>query len=217
MTSKGKIIFVDVDKDIQTAEEWQLSDYEVIRSESLEQALDHISVSWPGILLCHMKRAGADILPLLKRVAEIDPPLPLVLVAEQVETEVAGTHDVVAKPCPTRTLHNIIDRALERRTLILENRELRSRILSGQNPFQDLLSENWEGRVRKPQNEPTHTPPAEPPILSEQVWAFEKKLIEKELIRQRGNIKKALVNLGLPRQTLYDKMHKYGLKRTDYL
>ena len=39
---------------------------------------------------------------------------------------------------------------------------------------------------------------------------------EQELIRQRGDIKNTYLALGIPRQTLYYKIQKYGLNRKNY-
>ena len=52
--------------------------------------------------------------------------------------------------------------------------------------------------------------------LPQQVECFEKSIIEQELIQQKGNLKKTMEALGLPRKTLYDKMQKYGLDKSNY-
>lgn len=52
--------------------------------------------------------------------------------------------------------------------------------------------------------------------LPEQVERFEKILLQTELSRHGGSIKDTLDSLGLPRKTLYDKMRKYGLDKSDY-
>lgn len=52
--------------------------------------------------------------------------------------------------------------------------------------------------------------------LSEQVECFERGLIEQALAANRGSIKGTMVSLALPRKTLYDKMRKYALDKTDY-
>jgi two-component system C4-dicarboxylate transport response regulator DctD len=52
--------------------------------------------------------------------------------------------------------------------------------------------------------------------LPEQVECFERSLIEQQLKANSGSIKETMAALGLPRKTLYDKMKKYGLVRSDY-
>jgi len=55
-----------------------------------------------------------------------------------------------------------------------------------------------------------------PLSLPDKVEQFEKMLIQAELSRNGGSIKETLTHLGLPRKTLYDKMKKYGLDKSDF-
>jgi two-component system C4-dicarboxylate transport response regulator DctD len=50
--------------------------------------------------------------------------------------------------------------------------------------------------------------------LPQQVDCFEKSLIKQQLEIQKGNLKKTMEALGIPRKTLYDKMKKYGLDKS---
>ena len=52
--------------------------------------------------------------------------------------------------------------------------------------------------------------------LPEQIECFERSLIEQQLKANNGSIKATMESLGLPRKTLYDKMKKYGLDRSNY-
>jgi len=52
--------------------------------------------------------------------------------------------------------------------------------------------------------------------LAKQVDCFERGLIEHALVSSNGSIKDAMATLAMPRKTLYDKMRKYGLKKSDY-
>jgi len=52
--------------------------------------------------------------------------------------------------------------------------------------------------------------------LAEQVGQFEKLLIHTELAKCGGSIQDTQRSLELPRKTLYDKMKKYGLDKSDY-
>lgn len=52
--------------------------------------------------------------------------------------------------------------------------------------------------------------------LPQQVDCFEKSLLEHALVASGGSIKDAMAILDIPRKTLYDKMRKYGLKKSDY-
>ena len=52
--------------------------------------------------------------------------------------------------------------------------------------------------------------------LPQQVDCFEKSLLEHALVSFGGSIKDVMASLHIPRKTLYDKMRKYGLKKSDY-
>ncbi|MFH0783702.1 MAG: sigma-54 dependent transcriptional regulator [Pseudomonadota bacterium] len=52
--------------------------------------------------------------------------------------------------------------------------------------------------------------------LPQQVDCFEKSLLEHALVSSGGSIKDVMTILNIPRKTLYDKMRKYGLKKSDY-
>lgn len=52
--------------------------------------------------------------------------------------------------------------------------------------------------------------------LNQHVEVFERSLIEQALAASDGNLKEVMEMLGVPRKTLYDKMRKYDLDKTDY-
>ena len=52
--------------------------------------------------------------------------------------------------------------------------------------------------------------------LPDQVDCFERGLIEQALLASNGSIKNVMDALAIPRKTLYDKMRKYGLDKSDY-
>ncbi len=52
--------------------------------------------------------------------------------------------------------------------------------------------------------------------LPQQVDCFEKSLLEHALVSFGGSIKEVMASLDIPRKTLYDKMRKYGLNKSDY-
>ncbi len=52
--------------------------------------------------------------------------------------------------------------------------------------------------------------------LVDQVESFERGVIEQALLAGNGSIKEVMDTLEIPRKTLYDKMRKYGLDKSDY-
>jgi len=98
--------------------------------------------------------------------------------------------------------------------------------------LQKLMRHSWPGNVRELQNVADRTvlgldtscgDPAtkdengEKQPLARQLAAFERCILEQELLLNRGNISKTCRSLGLPRKTLYYKLKKHGLSRRDFL
>ena len=102
--------------------------------------------------------------------------------------------------------------------------------------FDALLAHAWPGNVRELRNlaerfilggghsnlahllarrPATGIAPRQP--LSEQVDAFEKRLIEQALERCKGDIKAVMGLLDIPRRTLNEKMARHGIDRERYL
>lgn len=102
-----------------------------------------------------------------------------------------------------------------------------------------LSSNKWEGNIRELKNEAEkyvlgmglglsdltgdknkesfdRTTGKNSLTLTEQMNIFEKNIIEEELLRQGGSIKNTHASLGIPRQTLVDKMKKYSIDKKDF-
>lgn len=102
-----------------------------------------------------------------------------------------------------------------------------------------LSSNKWEGNIRELKNEAEkyvlgmglglsdltgdknkesfdRTTGKDSLTLTEQMNIFEKNIIEEELLRQGGSIKNTHASLGIPRQTLVDKMKKYSIDKKDF-
>jgi two-component system C4-dicarboxylate transport response regulator DctD len=90
--------------------------------------------------------------------------------------------------------------------------------------MQQLMAQDWPGNVRELRNAADRfvlglsasAESAAPASLADQVGAFERMLIEQALRASGGSVAAACTALGLPKQTLYHKMQKYGLTAEDY-
>jgi len=95
-----------------------------------------------------------------------------------------------------------------------------------------LMRHSWPGNVRELQNVAERTvlglanqcedmdqqhASARTPTLRDQLAAFEKCILEQELLLNKGSIRQTCASLHLPRKTLYYKLNKYGLRRKDFL
>ena len=92
----------------------------------------------------------------------------------------------------------------------------------------DLMTREWQGNVRELRNaaerfvlgmlsgeELGGEPSGQAPSFEQRVNAFERHLIVQALQRAGGRISVAAADMGMARKTLYDKMRKLGVTRSD--
>lgn len=115
--------------------------------------------------------------------------------------------------------------------LVAASRYGKSAPAIGSQQIHQLMSHDWPGNVRELRNaaerfvllgkltqfEPEGADGENRESgLAQQVAEFEKSLIEQSLNQNEGSIKKTMDHLQLARKTLYDKMQKYGLDKSNY-
>jgi two-component system C4-dicarboxylate transport response regulator DctD len=129
----NKIIFIDDEKHIRQAntQTLELADMEVISFASAEDALPYITSEWPGVVICDIRLPQMDGLKLLNVTRTIDRDLPVILITGHGDVSTAvqamrdGAYDFLEKPYSSERLVKTVQRALEKRALTLENRNLR--------------------------------------------------------------------------------------------
>ncbi len=92
----------------------------------------------------------------------------------------------------------------------------------------DLLSHDWPGNVRELKNAAERfaanlsvfatdeSRASRRNSLAARVADFEKGLIEAALAHHEGSVKRTMLDLDIPRKTLYDKMTKYDIRKERY-
>lgn len=129
----NKVILIDDEKEVRLSwgQTLELEGFDVFTSGVPQSLPDRISRNWPGVVLSDVKMPGIDGMNLLKRIREIDAELPVVLFTGHGDISMAiqairdGAYDFVEKTAPPEYLIDVVRRALEKRRLVIENRELR--------------------------------------------------------------------------------------------
>lgn len=112
------------------AERMEVEGLSVRAFSSGEAALAEINPDFPGVVVTDLRMPGMDGRQLLTRLQALDPALPVILItghgdiADAVAAIRDGAYDFVAKPFPFERLHDSLNRALEKRALVLDNRRL---------------------------------------------------------------------------------------------
>ena len=133
MPDPQPVIFVDDEKHIRQAniQTLELAGYDVLGLERAEPALQHLSLEWPGVVVCDIRMPGIDGMEFLRRALGIDRDLPVILITGHGDVAMAvramrdGAYDFIEKPFAADRLVETVRRALEKRALTLENRALR--------------------------------------------------------------------------------------------
>ena len=135
MTSSkpDSILLIDDEADVLAAhrQTLELAGFNVRAFDSAEAGLLAFSDTFDGVIVCDLRMPGMDGLELFRRVKEIDPEVPIILVSGHADIATAvnavrqGAYDFLSKPFLPEQLVLTAQRALERRALTLEVRHLR--------------------------------------------------------------------------------------------
>ncbi|GDY26808.1 C4-dicarboxylate ABC transporter [Agarivorans sp. Toyoura001] len=141
------VIIIDDDPDILRSlkQTLELEDYECLSFENAEQALRQIKRTWPGVIISDINMPGLSGLEMMQRAHQIDADLPIILLTGHGDISMAikairdGAYDFLEKPFSTSHLLEVLQRALEKRRLTLENRELKAELDAQSGPGPRIL------------------------------------------------------------------------------
>ena len=133
MEFEASVAFVDDDDDLRNAnrQTLELAGYKVTPFADAMSALRFLSADFPGVVVTDVRMPHIDGFELFRRLRTVDPDLPVILVTGHGDIDMAveamreGAYDFIAKPYPADRLVQTIRRALEKRRLVIENRQLR--------------------------------------------------------------------------------------------
>ncbi|MBI5885108.1 MAG: sigma-54-dependent Fis family transcriptional regulator [Deltaproteobacteria bacterium] len=132
------IMVVDDEKDIRDSLSGVLSDegYDVVTAGSSEDALRLIEGALPELVLLDIWLPGMDGTEALKHIKALYPLLPVIMISGHANIETAvkttklGAYDFIEKPLSLDKVVLTVQHALERKSLIEENRTLRQKELA---------------------------------------------------------------------------------------
>ena len=136
MNPLTKVLFIDDEMHIRQAnrQTLELADFDVTCLESAEEGLKLITEDWPGVVVCDIRLSGMSGMEFQKKLQVIDCDLPVILITGHGDVSTAvqamrnGAYDFLEKPYPSDRLVKTVSKALEKRTLTLENRALRTEL-----------------------------------------------------------------------------------------
>ncbi len=132
--SDARVLLVDDEEEMRhsTAQALGLFGLDVDTFSSAEHVMELIGYSFSGVIISDIRMPGMDGMTLLQRIREVDAEIPVILVTGHGDVQLAvkamreGVYDFLEKPFTAQHLAAIARRALDRRSLVLENRRLRA-------------------------------------------------------------------------------------------
>jgi len=136
LVQNPKVFVVEDDADFRHAivQSFKLHGFDVVEFDNAPDALSVINVREYAVVVSDISMPVMDGLTFLKRVLEIDAALPVIMITGHgtvdtaVESMRIGAYDFIEKPFAFDKLRDDVGRALEKRRLVLENRELRQHV-----------------------------------------------------------------------------------------
>lgn len=152
MKKNNLVIFIDDEIHIRQAntQTLELADMTVSCFESAEKALPQIDKNLQGIVVCDIRLPLMDGITFLNKVHEIDQDLPVILITGHGDISTAvqamrdGAYDFIEKPYSAERMVKTVQRALEKRTLTLENRNLRRELEAQKTPGPRIIGKTQQ-------------------------------------------------------------------------
>lgn len=152
--SQASVALVDDDEDFRaaTAQTLSLAGFQVTTYSDAQALLAVLAPDFVCVVVSDIRMPRMSGLDLLGEIRRLDPDLPIVLVTGHGDVEMAvqavqaGAYDFIAKPVAAQRLIQTVQRASEKRALVLENRRLAAVLeredglpLLGQTPVMERL------------------------------------------------------------------------------
>jgi two-component system, NtrC family, nitrogen regulation response regulator NtrX len=133
---KTQVLIVDDEEGIRESLSQIMEDegYETVTASSGEEAIRVLRETMPDLVLLDIWMAGIDGIETLQEIKAVHPELPVIMISGHANIENAikatkmGAYDLLEKPLSLEKVLLTVQRALEKKSLEMENRELRENL-----------------------------------------------------------------------------------------
>lgn len=147
LSPNSDILLVEDEPDVCAAisQTLRLADLNVRTFSNANTVTDHVNIDWPGIIVTDINLPGKSGLDLLADIQQVDRELPVILITGHGDISMAvsairsGAYDFIEKPFSNDVIVDVVNRALEKRRLTLENRNLRMELQAYNAPGPRIL------------------------------------------------------------------------------
>ena len=145
--TESTVLIVDDEEGIRESLSGIFEDegYDVLTSSSGEEALRVLKEQSPDLILLDVWLPGIDGIQTLKEIKDLKPDLPVIMISGHGNIELAvkatriGAYDFLEKPLSLERVLLVAKRALEKRTLEMENKALKQRFGKKMETYRRLL------------------------------------------------------------------------------
>ncbi|MCP4988127.1 MAG: sigma-54-dependent Fis family transcriptional regulator [Colwellia sp.] len=145
--SLGIVFVIDDEEHIRSAIEqlFELQGFTVQTFADAHQLLNQLSDNWPGVIISDINMPKVDGHQLMGDIKIIDADIPTILLTGFGDISMAvkamrnGAYDFIEKPFNSDDLVDTVKRAIDKRTLVLENRQLKKEIETHCSPGPRIL------------------------------------------------------------------------------
>lgn len=212
LMSGKKILIVDDERDIRLFIRGLMEDegYQVIEAENVSQALKAVDAEKPSaaILDIWLGEGDQDGLQILQHIRDKSISTQVIMISGHASVDLAvktikkGAYDFIEKPFKSDRLLLMVRRALEAAELRQENENLKENQVVSHNTAQEsgaiLSNDNF---LQKP--------------LKEARGDFEKRYLEAQIKRFKGNISETASFVGMERSALHRKIKSLNIVLAD--
>ncbi len=132
MTMQAILVEDEAALRLATTQTLELGGFDVVACASAEEAQAIIEADFDGVIVSDVRLPGRSGLELLAHVAALDADLPVIMVTGHGDVAMAvgamrsGAYDFIEKPFGAERLLDAVRRAQDKRSLVLENRRLKT-------------------------------------------------------------------------------------------
>jgi two-component system C4-dicarboxylate transport response regulator DctD len=193
-----------------TRQRLELAGYQVQAYAEAPAALEQIGGDLDGVVVSDVKMPKMDGMTFLAHLNQLDRDIPVVLVTAHGDVQMAveamrqGAYDFIEKPFEPERLLDVIQRACEKRRLVMENRELRRRLAGPIGIEQRLLGNS--PAIRRLREEILDVADTDAPVLIEGETGTGKEVVARCLheFGHRRQGKYVAVNCGAVPENMFE-------------
>ncbi|MCD6580956.1 MAG: sigma-54-dependent Fis family transcriptional regulator, partial [Desulfuromusa sp.] len=210
--NENKICLVDDDAEMRaaTAQWLELSGYRVQSFPDAPTALNQLTSEFDGVVVSDIRMPKMDGMAFLSRLHALDSDIPVVLLTAHGDVQMAvdamqkGAYDFIEKPFEPERLLDVVQRAGEKRRLIMENRELRCRLAGSVGIEQRLIGNSAE--ICRLREEILDVADTDAPVLLQGETGTGKEIVARCLheFGARKNGKYVAVNCGAVPENIFE-------------